>query len=464
MRNRAVARTIVLAVALVLAVAACGGGAKVGGDSGATPTTSGGGGADCEGVTLTAPEIGVSADTITVTVIADTGSPVRPGLFQGSVDGVKAWAEYINANGGLACRKVAVNVVDSKLSADDAKNGVIAACSDSLAMVGTTALFLQNVTAAEDCKDKEGKVSGMADFAVLATTPEQQCSPISYTTLPTGASCPYSGEGDRTYRIANTQYQWYLDEYGQDAVHGVFVVPKDLPSTISATTPIYAAENKIGIRKDAEFGKSGLDLQSAYTEVAQAMKSNSSTYGRNGLDYTGTVLMRKEARAQGVTTVKVWDCSLQCYDERLITEGLGATEGQYVWLNFLPMEDGDANAEMAAFLEYNDKPDGFGIQAWVAGQIFARAVNDAIAANGDDPNAVTRANVLAAIKGITSFDANGLTPKINVGGREASPCLVGMQVKDGKFVRVEPTEPGTFYCGESTFTELTLDPLKAYRG
>ena len=464
MRNRTVARTFVLAVALVLTIAACGGGKKVGGDSGSTPTTSGGSSADCEGVTLTAPEIGVSADTITVTVIADTGSPVRPGLFQGSVDGVKAWAKYINANGGLACRKVAVNVVDSKLSADDAKNGVIAACNDSLAMVGTTALFLQNVTAAENCKDKEGKVSGMADLAVLQTTFEQQCSPISYATLPTGASCPYSGTGDRTYRIGSTQYEWYLNKYGADALHGVFVVPKDLPSTIAATTPIYAAENKLGIGKDAEFGKSGLDLQSSYTEVAQAMKSNSSTYARNGLDYTGTVLMRKEARAQGVTTVKVWDCSLQCYDERLITEGLGATEDQYVWLNFLPLQDKGANKQLDAFLEYNKKPDGFGIQAWVAGEIFAQAVNDAIAANGDDPNAITRANVLAAIEGITAFDAGGLTPKINVGGRVGSPCLVAMQVKGGKFVRVEPTEPGTFYCGESTFTEVTLDPLKSYQG
>ena len=95
-----------------------------------------------------------------------------------------------------------------------------------------------------------------------------------------------------------------------------------------------------------------------------------------GLAIRATGSNARMARAQGVNTVKVWDCSLQCYDKRLITEGLGATEGQYVWLNFLPMEDGDANAEMAAFLKYNDKPDGFGIQAWVAGEIFARAVND----------------------------------------------------------------------------------------
>ena len=91
-------------------------------------------------------------------------------------------------------------------------------------------------------------------------------------------------------------------------------------------------------------------------------------------------------------------------------------------------------------------------------------MNDAIAANGGDPNAITRAGLLTAIKGITSFDAGGLTPKINVGGRVGSACLVGMQVKDGKFVRIEPTTPGEFYCGDNTFVDITIDPLKAFQG
>ena len=55
--------------------------------------------------------------------------------------------------------------------------------------------------------------------------------------------------------------------------------------------------------------------------------------------------MRKEAQVQGVNTVKVWDCSVQCYDKRLISEGGNAVEGQYVWLNFLPFEDKGSNAD-----------------------------------------------------------------------------------------------------------------------
>ena len=210
---------------------------------------------------------------------------------------------------------------------------------------------------------------------LLQTEPAQQCSPISFAALGLAASCPYSGTGPRTFHVGYTAPDFYFKKYGADALHGVFVIPKDLPSTIAATMPGVRAENKMGITSDAEFGKSGTAIQTDYTEVAQAMKSHNSTYARNGLDYKGTVLMRKEAQVQGVNTVKVWDCTTQCYDKRLIQEGGAAVEGQYVWLNSLPFEDKGSNPELDTFLAYVKKPDGFSLQAWVAGEIFARAVD-----------------------------------------------------------------------------------------
>ena len=38
-----------------------------------------------------------------------------------------------------------------------------------------------------------------------------------------------------------------------------------------------------------------------------------------------------------------------------------------------------------------------------------------------------------------------------------------MQVKDGKFVRVDPVEPGKFDCGGTVFS-FSIDPVKAYHG
>jgi hypothetical protein len=159
--------------------------------------------------------------------------------------------------------------------------------------------------------------------------------------------------------------------------------------------------------------------------------------------------------------VKVWDCSLQCYDQRLISTGGSAVENQYTWLSFLPFEDKGHNDELDNFLQYDKKPDAFGAQAWVAGQAFAAAVNVVVAKSG--PNAVTRPALLTAIRGLTDFDDNGFVAPTNIGGKVSSNCLIGMQVQNGKFVRVDPVEPGKFDC-TGTVKTLTLDPVKAYKG
>jgi hypothetical protein len=463
-------RWCVLATTLVLGITACSSGGSSGnaggGGGGLGPTTPTTTATDaCKTATLTAPEIGVTAKTITVTVVADVDNGFRPGLFKGSWDGVKAWGDYMNSKGGLACRKVIVKQADSKLSPTDANNAVAAACGNSVALVGTTALFFQNVTAMNNCKDKTGKATGLPDLAELQTEVAQQCSPVSFATLPTGSGCPYSGTGKRTFRVGHTQYDYYFNKYPGVALHGVFVIPKDTKSTIASSMPIFRAENQMGIKSDAEFGKSGTDIQTAYTDVAQALKSNKSTYGRNGLDYKGMVLMRKEAQVQGVSTVKVWDCSVQCYDKRLIQEGGSAVEGQYVWLNFLPFEAKGTNADLDAFLKYDKNPDGFGAQAFVAGDVFARAVNDTMKAHNDDPNSITRANLLTAIKNMHDFDANGMVPKIDIGNKIGSTCLVGMQVQSGKFVQVDPAEKGKFDCDNNKpALQFSIDAAAEYHG
>ena len=80
-----------------------------------------------------------------------------------SADAVQAWGKYINAHGGLAGRKVQVDFIDSKLSPDETRNAIIQACANDFAMVGTTALFLNNVDDMVACKDQAGQATGLPD-------------------------------------------------------------------------------------------------------------------------------------------------------------------------------------------------------------------------------------------------------------------------------------------------------------
>ena len=265
----------------------------------------------------------------------------------------------------------------------------------------------------------------------------------------------------RSFKISTTTIDYYLNKYGKNALHGVYLVPSDLPSTIAATTPQFAGDVQLGIAKDAEFGVSALATQPAYTPYVQAIKTHKSTYARNGADYVSYVFFRKEAQVQGVSTVKVWDCSLQCYDARFLSTGGSAVENNYTWLSFLPFEDKGNNPELDNFLKYDTKPDAFGAQGWVSGQIFAQAVNDVVAQSG--PNGLTRSALFTAIHGLTNFDDNGFIAPTNIGGKVGSKCLIGMQVQNGKFVRVDPTAPGKFDCTGGTF-DISIDPVKAYSG
>ncbi len=86
------------------------------------------------------------------------------------------------------------------------------------------------------------------------------------------------------------------------------------------------------------------------------------------------IALRKEAKIQGVNTVKVWDCSLQCYDKDLVSsENAADTEGQYVYITFIPFEEATTNKMETNFLKYigKDKADGFSIQAYSSGHLPA---------------------------------------------------------------------------------------------
>ena len=120
-------------------------------------------GAQSSGAAPKATEIGVTATEIRIAVEADVDNPFAPGLFQGVVDGVRSAAKYLNSKsggGGIGGRKLVVDFIDSKLNGNEARNGVITACQNDFAMVGTAALFLPSVDDLVGCADKAGAATG----------------------------------------------------------------------------------------------------------------------------------------------------------------------------------------------------------------------------------------------------------------------------------------------------------------
>ena len=91
-----------------------------------------------------ATEIGVDAKTIHIAISADVDNTIAPGLFKGGVDGVTGAVKYINANGGIGGRKLVLDFYDSKLNPNQARNNIITACGNDIAMVGNGMFLLSS--------------------------------------------------------------------------------------------------------------------------------------------------------------------------------------------------------------------------------------------------------------------------------------------------------------------------------
>jgi ABC-type branched-subunit amino acid transport system substrate-binding protein len=410
---------------------------------------------------LTASEIGITPTTINVTVPAAIDVPGVAGAFQGAVNGVNAWAQYTNDHGGLAGRKIHVTAIDTKLGSEAATSAFIQGCQNSVALIGTSVLLAQNFSDLTSCKDHTGAATGLPDFGVVFTEVAQQCSPTSYAINPPALDCATRNQHPQTYTANPGPISYYVKKFGKLKAAFLYPSPAESASAKAAQVPIFTAAQTKGLTQVFTQDVSTLATRSEYTPIAAAMAADHATYARAGLNVSSTVKLRQEAQTQN-TSVKVWDCSVPCYDSKLIAEGGPAVEGQYVQVPFLPFlgkrSEAKYNKTLASFLKYDKQPDGFGIDAFAAGLLFTDIVNKVVAKSG--VNGITRNTILDAAATEHAFNAGGMIGTTDIGNRKPTPCWVLNQVKNGDFVRVLPTAKGTFNCDPSNVVTEKLDLIK----
>jgi len=191
----------------------------------------------------------------------------------------------------------------------------------------------------------------------------------------------------------------------------------------------------------------------------QAMKNKGSNYGQ-ATQGSQQIQLRKEAILQGLTNIKVWDCTTGCYDEKFLANDGSDVDGQYVdtlYLPFLSSAERKANPMVANFVKYTgtDKADGYGVYAWSAAIAFRDAVNAIVKKDG--VNGVTRKSIFTALNNIHQFNAEGMFGTIDLAGRKTSPCHVRLQVTKGDDKRIFPSKVGTFDCSAKNVVQVKLD-------
>lgn len=407
----------------------------------------------------TATEIGVSANEIRIAVIADVDNPIVPGVFQGSVDGVRGAAKYLNSKaggGGVAGRKLVVDFIDSKLSPNAARNATITACGQDLAMVGTSTSALTSVEDVVNCPDQTGAVTGLPDIPAINGAVEG-CAPLAYPINPNAAICSTVDQSPQTYQTNQGAFTYLAKQH--KGLHGAYVFSNDSKAASATGQVLIHASTGAGITADSTTGLSALAQQTAFTPVIQEMKSADSNYAYAIGTVNGMISLRSEAQIQGVTDPGiVWVCSAACYDKTMHDQA-GVMDKTYVPLQFLPFEEAPSNKTLSNFVKYvgSDKVNAFAAYGWVATLAFADAVEAAVADHG--VNGLTRMTLLAGIKTLTEFDAGGMLGTVDIANRTLSKCTLLTQFTNDKFVRVWPSKKGTFDCSPKNYVKFQADYL-----
>jgi ABC-type branched-subunit amino acid transport system substrate-binding protein len=403
-----------------------------------------------------ASDVGITATTIRVAMIADVNNPLVPGLFKDSVNAVNAWAKEVNASGGLDGRQVKVDFCDSQLNPNTTTSCVIKACQNDFAIVGTSANALGDLSDIDGCKNAAGKPVGIANLAAFAFVPEV-CDPDTYGVGGVGAYCATAKQSPSTYNVPVGDTR-YLTAHNQ-GLHGIWIYDTDDPTFKLTQVPLFQAESNIGIKKDGQgfYPVSGAVPQSALTPFIQQIKSSGSTFVYDDVTTQSMVLLRKEAQLQGVNSVKVWECNSGCYDPSFYQLGGAAVNGTYASLNELPyLSDYKSNpslnkviTDLGGLSNFNNNALG----SYDMALLFQDAVQKVVA-SGQTLDRQSLFNVLN--KDETAFTANGILGATNISGHVQSNCSVLVQLQNGVWNRVNPTAPGTFNCNSANVSTIKM--------
>ncbi len=383
---------------------------------------------------------GLTATTLRVAAVADveTGG-VADGRSRSVHAAMRAWAEAVNAAGGLAGRRVEVVALDAGLFGHEA---VLAeACAgDFFALVGGDALL-----------DDEGvellsdPACDLVDFPARVHSPRRAASPRTFQAVPVSNEAVNVGA-----------LRWVAERQpvriGSTATFFV-----DLPVTVIAAERTAEAARGVGFELI-------YDPSVAITESLDPYVEGMAAVGVHHVLWDGDThrLLDLLASLDAAGLTVGINCATAC-DSALFLEAAGETaDGVLMWSPFLPLREEAYSPELAAYrqwlavVEPDAAPDLQGVAAWAAGRLFEEAVRRAIGAGtpAEDPEALSTAGVAGAAAGIVNWHGHGLHGPSSPGTGDPSPCGVVMGASGGNLYRFHPVVPGTFDCAPENLFAL----------
>lgn len=387
-----------------------GGGGGGGGDAGGAP---GGEAAACTPGSATGP--GVSRTEIKAGNVSQLSGLV-PKFGQTGVNGVKAYFNMINSQGGVCGRKLTLVVADDRFQSAQNRAETEKIIPGVIALVG-------NVSVVDDGGAPIIDEQGIADIS-LGTTAPRISARNNFSPNPID---PTPGAGNGIGRIL--EYFKRTDGISKPAIFY-----QDVATGVNQS-------NNYKI----DFERAGIPVVATYpvAPTATNFRSQANDMKEKGIDFVITVAevnaMANLARAFGEVDYfpKVPFYGAQVYGQKFLQLAGPNAEGTRVGLIFAIPEEAASVPGMAAFTTWYGRTapgadaDFFALLGWVAADMFVTALRQA----GPDPS---QAKILEQMRTFTEYTGNGIVAPINPAQKKFVSCFHIIKVEGGRWGKEFP--------------------------
>lgn len=356
---------------------------------------------------------GVSDSAITVGNVADLSGPV-PGLFTAAQQAVMAYAAYFNSVSTVCGRKLKVIGYDSQTNGIGDQQADTSACGDTFALVGSVSAF-------DDGGAQTVAQCGIPDLRTIATTPQRVASPVSFGT-----------DAVDPTQVSTAQYRFI-----KSATGGAYAKSALIYLDAGAAVPNALAYQKTMTSLGYRFVYTQPIDVTAFNYAPYAAKIKQ--YGVQLVQFEGSyqyaVRLKQAMEQQGVHPVFVMDSV--AYDPVFVAAGGDVLDGMYSYVDTSLFEEASRSPELQLYLTWlrrvapSAQPSFFGMFAWGAMRLFTQY---AVQLGGR----LSRATLLAAIRGTRGYTGNGLFAPQDVGAKRSPSCQTVIQLDHGHWVRRTP--------------------------
>lgn len=403
--------------------AAGGAGAAAGGDA-ATAAGRGAGAPAPAGGNGGATDIGVTATSLTVGNVASLSGPI-PGLFEGAVNGTNAYLKYVNSTGGVYGRTLKLSVGDDQNECGANQNRYRDLSPKVFAFVGGFSVF-------DECSARVMRPQPEVPIVQYALSGAANALPNLFSPQ---ASVPGYATGP---------FEYWSKKYG-DKTKKVGSVYSQNAAAADSHRAISAAAKSVGWEFIYERGAASTE-QDFTADIVRMRQDGVELVFLVATTAQNAARIKRAADSQGFKPVWIVQVA---YDQSFITFAGGAEaaegiEGANLFSLYFGEEEGKRVPEVGLYQQWmkrnNPKAnlDVFSMYGWTSAKLFVQALKDA------GPKA-TRAGLLASLKKVQEYDADGMLAPSGPATKRPATCYVLWQIKSGKYVRID-SPPNGYRC------------------